>query len=249
MEAISCLQSQPRAEYGAFNRRTSTIAVSNKLDRNTPRLVIFASDFLDQKSFGEEVRTVMPVQQSSSQRLKGFFLQLVRKSFNQLGVGDQQIAEYVAAVLADFIRSDRWLKLRGADGKRLTSVVEMMLAHSGLSNDELARIQGERELRKYVGDYTLFMSGLFRRYVERGGYLSYYLEEGARSYRTVSQLDVSLYNPGFLVFEELSKGFEHYSGALDFMRKCYFVPAPHEDPFAGFFKQIEGWVHYGISRN
>ena len=85
------------------------------------------------------------------------------------------------------------------------------------------RIQGERELRKYVGDYTLFMSGLFRRYVERGGYLGYYLEEGARSYRTVSELDVSLYNPGFLVFEELSKRFEHYSGALDFMRKCYFI--------------------------
>jgi hypothetical protein len=190
----------------------------------------------------------MPVLQSSP-KLKGFFLQLVRKSFNQLGIADQQITEYIAAVLADFSRSDQWLRLRGADGKRLTSVVEMMLAQSGLSSDELARIQGERELRKYVGDYTLFMSGLFRRYVERGGYLGYYLEEGARSYRTVSELDVSLYNPGFLVFEELSKGFEHYSGALDFMRKCYFVPAPHEDPFAGFFRQIEGWVHHGISNN
>jgi hypothetical protein len=191
----------------------------------------------------------MPVQQSSSQKLKGFFLQLVRKSFDQLGIGDQQIAEYVAAVLVDFSRSDQWLRLRAADGKRLTSVVEMMLAQSLLTTDELSRIQGERELRKYVGDYTLFMSGLFRRYVERGGYLGYYLEEGARSYRTVSELDVSLYNPGFLVFEELSKRFEHYSGALDFMRKCYFVPAPHEDPFAGFFKQIEGWVRHGIARN
>jgi hypothetical protein len=156
----------------------------------------------------------MPVQKSSSQNLKGFFLQLVRKSFNELGIGDHQIAEYVAAVLADFSRSDQWLRLRGADGKRLTSVVEMMLDESGLSGDELARIQGERELRKYVGDYTLFMSGLFRRYVERGGYLGYYLEEGARS-----------------------------------MRKCYFVPAPHEDPFAGFLKQIEGWVRHGVSDN
>jgi hypothetical protein len=191
----------------------------------------------------------MPMQQSSSsQKLKGFFLHVVRKSFSQLGVGDQQIAEYVAAVLADFSRSDRWLRIRGGDGRRLASVVEMLLAQSEMTSEE-ARIQGERELRKYVGDYTLFMSGLFRRYVERGGYLSYYLEEGARSYRTVSELDVSLYNPGFLMFEELSKGFEHYSGALDFMRKCYFVPAPHEDPFAGFFKQIEGWVRDNISDN
>jgi len=189
----------------------------------------------------------MPVQRLSSDRLKGFFLTLVRKSFDQLGVGDQQIAEYVAAVMSDFSRSDRWLQLRDADGRRLTSVVEMAL--SQLGPDEEARALGERAVRKYVGDYTLFMSGLFRRFVERGGYLDYYLEEGARSYQAVSALDVALYNPGFLMFEELSKRFENYSGALDYMRKCFFVPGPKEDPFAGFIKQIEGWVHLRLSDN
>ncbi len=248
MEAISCLQWQVSVECGVTHSNTSAIA--QILASEIPSLVIFANNSLHQGEFpGRRFGPFMPVEKSSSQKLKGFFLQLVRKSFNELGIGDHQITEYVAAVLADFSRSDQWLRLRGADGKRLTSVVEMMLDQSGLSGDELARIQGERELRKYVGDYTLFMSGLFRRYVERGGYLGYYLEEGARSYRTVSELDVSLYNPGFLVFEELSRRFEHYSGALDFMRKCYFVPAPHEDPFAGFLKQIEGWVRHGISDN
>jgi hypothetical protein len=191
----------------------------------------------------------MPVEKSSSQKLKGFFFQLVRKSFDQLRVGDAKIAEYMATMLADFSRSDRWLRIHGAEGRRLTSVIEMLLAEQDQFSDSAARVHGERELRKYVGDYTLFMSGLFRRYVERGGYLNYYFEEGARSYRAVSELDVSLYNPGFLMFEELSKGFEHYSGALDFMRKCYFMPAPREDPFAGFFKQVEGWVRYGLSDN
>jgi len=142
-----------------------------------------------------------------------------------LGIGDHQITEYVAAVLADFSRSDQWLRLRGADGKRLTSVVEMMLDQSGLSGDELARIQGERELRKYVGDYTLFMSGLFRRYVERGGYLGYYFEDGARSYRTVLELVVSLYKPVFLVFDAFRRRFVLYSGVLVFIRMCYVVRA------------------------
>jgi hypothetical protein len=185
--------------------------------------------------------------ESSAEKLKGFFLSVVRKSFDQLGVGDPQTAEYIASVLAEFSHSSRWLAIRGADGRKLTSVVEMMLAQLG--PDETSRVNGERELRKYVGDYTLFMSGLFRRFVERGGYLNYYLEEGARSYSAVSKLDVSLYNPGFLMFEELSKGFEGYSGALDFMRKCYFAPAPNEDPFAGFLRQIQGWVRYGLSDN
>lgn len=190
----------------------------------------------------------MPLQQSSSYRLKSFFLELVRKSFGQLGVGDRETTDYVASVLTEFTRSDRWLQIRGSDGRRLTSVVEMMLSQQA-GDDETHRVQGERMLRKYVGDYTLFMTGLFRRAVENGGYLRYYLEEGARSYHVVSELDVSLYKPGFLMFEELSKGFEHYAGALDFMHKCYFAAAPNEDPFAGFFKQIEGWVCHRISDN
>src|SRR5260370_35713294 len=118
----------------------------------------------------------MPVQRLSSDRVKGFFFPLVRKSFDQLGVGDQQVAEYVAAVMSDFSRSDRWLQLRDAEGRRLTSVVEMAL--SQLGPDEEARVLGERAVRKYVGDYTLFMSGLFRRFVELGGCLGHSLAEG-----------------------------------------------------------------------
>jgi hypothetical protein len=185
---------------------------------------------------------------TSSQRLKGFFLSLVRQSFGQLGVGDRPITDYIATVLTDFSRSERWLALRAADGRRLTSAVEMMLAQ--ISPSDRTRQLGERELRKHVGDYTLFMSGLFRRFVERGGYLDYYLEEGARSYHEVSKLAAGLdASPNHLMFEELSKGFEHYSGALDFMRKCYFAPSPGEDPFAGFYRQIQGWVRDGLTNN
>lgn len=191
----------------------------------------------------------MMLQHSSPQKLHGFFFELVRKSFNQLGMGDRDTAEYVASVLAEFSHSSNWLRIRDAEGRRLTSAVEMILAREHPELDKAARVNSERSLRKYIGDYTLFMSGLFRRFVEHGGYLNYYLEEGARSYRTVSALDVSLYRPGFLIFEELSKDFEAYSGALDFMRKCYFTPAPNEDPFAGFFRQIEGWVRHGLSEN
>ena len=191
----------------------------------------------------------MPVQRASSEKLNEFFLELVRRSFGQLGMGDRAIVEYVASVLTEFSHSDQWLRLRNAEGKRLTSTVEMMLAQENETLDSAARIEWERMLRKYVGDYALFMSGLFRHFVERGGYLNYYLEEGARSYQAVSALDLSLYRPGFLVFEELGKSFENYSGALDFMRKCYFATGPKEDPFAGFFQQIQGWVRHGISHN
>jgi hypothetical protein len=189
----------------------------------------------------------MRIEKASQQRLKNFFFQLTRKAFGQLQVGDQQIADYVSDVLTDFSVSDRWLRLRDAEGRRLTTVVEMLLSRLGPDSDQ--RMADERRVRKYVGDYTLFMSGLFRKYVERGGFLNWYLEEGKRSYQAVSVLDASVYRPDFVIFEELARGFEHYAGALDYMRKCFFAPGPKEDPFSGFFREIEGWMRHGLSDN
>jgi hypothetical protein len=189
----------------------------------------------------------MSLEKAPSENLKNFFLGLIAKSFDQVGVGDQQIVDYMASMLADFSRAERWLMIRNAEGRRLASVVEMLA--SQLGSDSQRRAMGERALRKYVGDYTLFMSGLFRPHVERGGYLSYYLEEGKRSYKAVSVLDVSLYRPGFLIFEQLSDRFEQYSGALDYTRKCFFAAAPGHSPFSDFLSHIRGWTRIGLSDN
>ncbi len=151
----------------------------------------------------------MGIDSTAPDKLKPFFLQLIRQSFNQLQMGDGEIADYVATMLADFSHSDRWLMLHDAQGRKLHSVVEMVVAAMG--PDGQTRVLGEREVRKYVGDYTLFMSGLFRAFVQKRGFLDYYLEEGKRSYEAVSKLDVSLYRPGFLLFEELSRGFDRAS--------------------------------------
>jgi hypothetical protein len=190
----------------------------------------------------------MIVERPPAKRLKEFFLAMTRTSFGQLGLADQQVVDYIASVLTEFSAAERWLALRNAEGRRLTSVVEMLAAQTG-DPQTRNRVIGERELRKYVGDYTLFMSGLFRTFVERGGYLDYYLDEGKRSYQTVSELDVALYRPGFLMFEELSRSFESYSGALDYMRKCFFKGSPGQDPFAGFAQKIEGWVRLRLMPN
>ena len=134
--------------------------------------------------------------------------------------------------------------LHDAQGKKLHSVVEMVLSAMGPEGHN--RVIGERAVRKYVGDYTLFMSGLFRTFVQKRGFLDYYLQEGKRSYEAVSKLDVSLYRPGFLLFEELSRGFETYADALDYTRKCFFAAAPGANQFAGAFRQIEALVRWGF---
>lgn len=189
----------------------------------------------------------MLIERTSPDKLKPFFLRLIRQSFDQLRMGDNEVADYVATLLAEFAYTDKWLMLRDAQGARLHSVVEMLL--SALGPDSQSRVNGERAVRKYVGDYTLFMSGLFRGFVHKRGFLDYYLEEGKRSYEAVSKLDVSMYRPGFLLFEELSKRFESYSGALDYMRKCYFAPAPGSNPFAGVLRQFQSMLSTGLSSN
>jgi hypothetical protein len=93
------------------------------------------------------------------------------------------------------------------------------------------------------------MSGIFRQHVEGKGSLDYYLQEGSRSYWTVSELDLSLYRTGYFLFQELASKFEYYSGALDYVRKACFATAPGEDPFAGFLRQIEGWIKVNLTEN
>ncbi len=181
-------------------------------------------------------------------RLKQFFAPMVRRAFWELGLTEREIIDYVADVLSTFAHSDRLYRLRSIEGKPIDRVVEI-LSEVFTSATGRSSVEWQRELRKYVGDYTLFMSGLFRSHVSRGGYLGYYLEEGQRSYWRVSEFDLALYRTGFLLFQELSKNFEFYSGALDYLRNAYFAPSPGHDPFAAFLRQIDGWRRTGISDN
>jgi hypothetical protein len=180
--------------------------------------------------------------------LKSFFLECARKSFWDLGLHDNMVIEYVSDMLAAFAHSDQLYRLQAVDGHRIDSVVEM-LAQTEAFTQPQPQVKKERELRRYVGDYTLFMSGLFRSSIEKTGVLDYYVQEGRRSYWKVSEFDLALYQTGFLLFQELSKNFEHYSGALDYMRKACFAQAPGTDPFGQFLRQIEGWMKIGISHN
>ena len=180
--------------------------------------------------------------------LHEFFLSMTRKSFGELGVADEAVVGYVAALMTEFARADRLFAMR-SEGHATDSVVRMQLAASDPPRDERGLVRA-RAMRKYVGDYSLFMSGLFRTHVERRGALDYYFQEGQRSYWAVSELDLTLYRNGFLFFQQLSKNFEYYSGALDYMRKAYFAPQPGgESAFAVFLRQVEGWITTGLSDN
>jgi hypothetical protein len=186
--------------------------------------------------------------QAADNKLQSYFLKVVRQSFWQLGIYDATVAGYVADVLTDFARSDALYKFRSRAGRKEDSVVAMLARQPAAAAGE-SDVLKERSLRKYVGDYALFMSGIFRKHLEGIGSLDYYIQEGSRSYWSVSELDLSLYRTGYFLYQELSKKFEYYSGALDYTRNAYFAPSPGEDPFSGFLRQVEGWIKVNLTEN
>jgi len=174
--------------------------------------------------------------------LLAFFLPLTRRTCEELAVGDETVAAYLADVLAEFARSDRLYRIRAPDGRRLTSVVEMLSFTRDLPGWE-----AERAFHRYLGDYTLFMSGLFRPFVERDGHLGWYLSEGASAYGRVAYLGGEVRRERVL-YGDLSSRFEHYAGALDYLRKVRFPGLSGPDPIKAFLREIAGVIG-GPSRN
>ncbi|MGE5444313.1 MAG: hypothetical protein ACM3SR_06855 [Ignavibacteriales bacterium] len=184
----------------------------------------------------------MKVERMDLASLKAFFGKLVKMSFYDLGMEkDTQVASYLTDVLADFAEAERLYKISNSEGKKIETVVEMLLQTQN-GSDETSNY--EREMRKYVGDFTLFMTGIFRDYVIRGSYLRYYINEGAKSYSMVSRFDIETGKGNPIMFGKLSNDFEFYSGALDYMRKVYFQTGMSGDPFSSFVVQISKGIKH-----
>ncbi|MDL1955707.1 MAG: hypothetical protein LWW95_01445 [Candidatus Desulfofervidus auxilii] len=164
-----------------------------------------------------------------------FFYLAIKQSFFDLGIKEPEIADYIANLLAEFARTDNLYKIRNAQGEKLTTVVEMLI--------EANYSFREREIKKHIGDYTLFMTGIFREYVKNQSFFQFYLEEGKRAYFYVFNFDRLAYVPGSYLFFELSKNFEFYSGALDYMKKRFFKETKSNDPFLDFSYQLSRYVH------
>jgi hypothetical protein len=127
--------------------------------------------------------------------------------------GDREVSRYITGVLLDFVRTDRLYPIRNARGKRLEEVGEMLLE----SNPLLAAssFEREREVRKHIGDYTLFLTGMFPEYVaalpRRGLRLDSfidYMHAGKESYRIVAAFDQFEYRSAAPLFRRLADEFE-----------------------------------------
>jgi hypothetical protein len=147
--------------------------------------------------------------------LRNFLGELVwRHFFEDVRLEEPQVATYVAAVLADFARTENLYRIRNAQGKRLEDVGEMLVESNPAL--EAASFDREREVRKHVGDYTLFMTGLFPENVariqqRRRPHLEAFVDfvqAGKESYAVVSSFNQFEYREEARLFRRLSENFE-----------------------------------------
>src|SRR5262245_1265883 len=175
--------------------------------------------------------------------LKRFFDRLVRRSLDDLRMGGDPMADYVAGVLTRFARTDQLYALRDAAGRPLETVVDMLLEVQ--RSWEFDRPQfdpfRERDVRQHIGDYTLFMTGIFREHVERRASTGFYVQEGKRAYQVVADFERSALKPDARLFAALADRFEGYVYALQYMKRVYLRPLEGPAPFHPAIRLLAAW--------
>ena len=156
--------------------------------------------------------------------LARFFERVTRQAFVDLGLDGGPVARYLIDLLTRFARTDALYRADLVPGRRLDTVVDSLLSIDSAWQIESPDFAPEREpaLRQHVGDFALFMTGIFRDHVERLAVLGFYESEGRRASRFVADTARAQGKPEAAVFQRLSLEFERYAGALTYMRKVYF---------------------------
>ncbi|HWQ55974.1 MAG TPA: hypothetical protein VN442_19970 [Bryobacteraceae bacterium] len=156
----------------------------------------------------------MALQVSLNHPLRALFAELVERHLVRAAQLDRiDVARYIAGLLVDFTHVDNLYRLRDARGRRLEDVGEMLIASNPLF--EARSFIEEREIRRHIGDYTLFLAGLFPEYVARlpraRGRLDSlvdYVKAGKESYAVVASFDQFEFRDQAALFRELSDRFE-----------------------------------------
>jgi hypothetical protein len=159
--------------------------------------------------------------------LARFFDRVVRQALGDLQLGSEVIAGYLAALLTRFARAEELYAIRDAAGRPLDSVTALLLEAERAWDFRAPDFDPfrERRVRQHIGDYALFMTGLFREHVERRAGAAFYVRQGQRAYEAVADFERSALRPEARLFATLATGFERYAGALGYMKRTYFQPS------------------------
>ena len=147
--------------------------------------------------------------------LQQLFLELVGRHYaEEIGIRDPQIVGYVAHLLSEFCDAEQLLKIQTAAGKPLNDVGEMLIESDPIYGPAPS-FDRERQVRKHIGDYTLFYAGMFPESINhfrlrrhRTENFVDWIKAGKESYYIVSKFEHFEYTKVAPLFASLSSHFE-----------------------------------------
>jgi hypothetical protein len=147
--------------------------------------------------------------------LEKLFMELIGRHYAQeIGLRDQELVGYVAHLLTEFCDAEQLFKIHDAAGRQLADVGKMLMESDPVFGPAPS-FDRERQVRKHIGDYTLFFTGMFPESINhlrlrRNRLESFvdWMKAGKESYYIVSKFDGFEYTKVAPLFERLSDHFE-----------------------------------------
>ena len=160
---------------------------------------------------GDEHKAMIP----ESHSLQALFTELIHHHFDHdLALRDAELQDYIVNVLTEFCEVEQLLKVRNANERPLDDVGEMLLEADPIYGPAPS-FDRERQVRKHIGDYTLFLSGMFPESInhfrlrrQRLENFVDFIRAGKESYFIVSKFDQFEYARLAPLFGKLAHEFE-----------------------------------------
>jgi len=150
-----------------------------------------------------------------SNPLQQLFVELVGRHYaEEIGIRDPQVIAYVSHLLTEFCDAEQLFKIRIATGCRLEDLGEMLIESDPVYGPAPS-FDHERQVRKHIGDFTLFFTGMFPESVnhyrlrrQRVENFVDWMKAGKESYYIVSKFEYFEYTKVAPLFASLSQNFE-----------------------------------------
>jgi len=150
-----------------------------------------------------------------SHPLQTLFSDLVGRHYaEEIGIRDPQIVSYVAHLLTEFCDAEQLFKIHNVTGRQLNDVGEMLMESDPVYGPAPS-FDRERQVRKHIGDYTLFFAGMFPESINhlrlrrnRVENFVDWMKAGKESYYIVSKFEFFEYAKVAPLFATLSRNFE-----------------------------------------
>jgi hypothetical protein len=149
-----------------------------------------------------------------SNPLQRFFKEVIERNYDEVGVRSAEVHDYVANLLTEFCEAETLYKIKNAGGRPLCDVGEMLLESDPVYGPAPS-FDRERQVRKHIGDYSLFFTGMFPQGLNhyrlrrtRMESLIDFVKAGKESYYIVSKFEHFEYAKVAPLFRKMSCEFE-----------------------------------------